>query len=248
MEIEQSDANTSEELSYTARFAVAVEAALIEFMAPLIRRFADGALGKGKGDWRACKELLASRFPDEFSERTHVAKSQRIEVGGTIEHDFSAMRLQSMSDAELRAELEAIHWSMRSSMIYGDELGEVIGYMETKLSLMRHHHAAKTAYFPDRETSWRPGSKAVSGIEPRIIEHEDKGITVAEMATDASPVEVVAPVPATGAVDEGALLSVAAPSSTPSVSFHVDEPRPTSGIGYDQHGLAFRYDDEETKL
>ena len=199
-QIEMADANTSDELSYVARFAVAVEASLIEFMAPLIRRFADGALGKNRGDWRACKELLAARFPDEFSERTHVAKSQRVEIGGSIEHGFSAMRLQSMSDAKLQAELESCHWSLRSSMLHGGQLGEVISYMEDKLSLMRHHYEGKTAYFPDRNEAWRPGSgrgsKAVSGIEAKLIEHEDNEICAAVLQapdTAEGPVVVAEP-------------------------------------------------------
>ena len=231
-QIEMADANTSDELSYVARFAVAVEAALIEFMAPLIKRFADGALGKGKGDWRACKELLASRFPDEFSERTHVAKSQRVEIGGTIEHQHSAMRLQNMTDAELQAELELVHWSLRSSMLYGDELGEVIAYGEQKLSLMRHHYEGKTAYFPDRETSWRPGSKAVSGIEPKLIEHEETEILAAVLKApeEVGTGVVVPPVPTTPHVYE--------------------DPRPT-GQGFNRFGNAINlaeYTDEDLSL
>ena len=147
-EIDRADAGADGELSFVARFDIAIEAALVQFMGPLVQRVNDAATGKGGkvgGDWKAAKELLAMRFPDQWSERVAVAKSQRIEVGGTISHDFSAMRLQSMSDAELRAEMESVHWSMRSSMLYGDELGEVIRYAEDKLALMKFHYAAKTA-------------------------------------------------------------------------------------------------------
>ena len=216
-----------------ARFAIGIEAALVSFMGPLVQRVNDAATGgtggKVGGDWKAAKELLAMRFPNQWSERVHVAKSQKVEIGGTIEHDFFVMRLRSMSDAELRAELESIHWSMRSSMMFGDDLGEVISCMEEKLSLMKHHYAAKTAFFPDRETSWRPGSKAPREIEPKLIEHEDAEICAAVLqAPDTAEGPVV----------------VAEPSATPHV---YEDPRPT-GIGYDQHGLAFRYDDEDIKL
>ena len=227
--IERTDQDSDAEMSFTVQFALKTEAAICAYMAPLIQRVSEAALSGGKGDWRAAAMILQGRFPHEFSERLEVAKSQRVEIGGTISHDLSAMRLQNMSDAELRAELETIHWSLRSSMIYGDELGEVISYAEEKLSLMKHHYAAKTAYFPDRETSWRPGSKAVSGAEAKLIEHEDAEICAAVLqAPDtADAVELVAPA-----------------SATPHV---YEDPRPT-GIGYGSDGLAFYHADEDTKL
>ena len=235
--IERTDQDSDAEMSFVVQFALQTEAAICAYMAPLIQRVSEAALSGGKGDWRAAAMILQGRFPHEFSERLEVAKSQRVEIGGTISHDFSLMRLQSMSDAELRAELEGTHWSMRSSMLFGDELGEVISYMEDKLSLMRHHYAAKTAFFPDREDSWRPGSgrgsKAESGIEPKLIEHEDNEIQAAVLqAPDTA---------------EGSGV-VARPSATPSVSFHVNEEPPARGIGYRADGLAYNLGDEDLSL
>ena len=87
-EIEEADANSNEAISFVGRFAIAVEGALVEFMGPLVARLRDESTGKGKGDWRAAKELLASRFPNEFSEKTHAAKSARLEIAGDIAHSF----------------------------------------------------------------------------------------------------------------------------------------------------------------
>ena len=136
-----------------------VEAALAAYILPLVEGVSDAAKGKGKGDWRAAATLLQGRFPHEFSERVAVAKSQRVEVKGSIEHTHSYLRLEAMSDTELQAELESVHWAMRSEMLYGDELGDVIAYLEDKLSLMRHHHERKTAYIPQRD-ELAPGARA----------------------------------------------------------------------------------------
>ena len=233
-EVERTDESSDAEMSFFVQFALQTEAAICAYMLPLIERVSSAAHGGGKGDWRAAVMILQGRFPHEFSERVAVAKSQKVEIGATISHDFSVMHLQSMSDAELSAELESIHWSMRSSMLYGDELGEVIDYMEEKLSLMRHHFAAKTAYFPDRETSWRPGSKAAAGIEPGLIEHEDNEICAAVLE----------------APDEAEGLGVVAqPSATPrAMSFEVQEKRPARGFGFNKFGDAINLADEDLSL
>ena len=240
-EINQADADADGDLSFRARFAIGVESAMVDFMAPLVKTInetAQGKGGRGKEAWRAAKELLAMKFPDEWSERTHVAKSQKVEVAGSLRLTPEAMRLQAMSDAELRAETEAVHWSMRSSMLYGEALGEVIDYMEGKLSLMRYHYEGNTAYFPDRDEAWRPGSgrgkRAVSGIEPKpmLIEHEEDEIQAAVLqAPDAAGGPVVVP----------------EPPATPHI---YEDPRPT-GQGFNRFGNAINlaeYTDADLSL
>ena len=155
-QIEAADANTSVELSYTARFAIAVEAALISFMGPLIRRFADGALGGTKGDWRAAKELLASRFPDEFSERTHVAKSQKMEVSGGIDHNLYSVQLENMTIDELRDESER-HDAVIYAGLSGGSLDREIAKLERQLAELCKSRDR------EREIASRPRGKYSTG-------------------------------------------------------------------------------------
>ena len=66
-----------------------------------------------------------------------------------------------------------------------------------------------------------------------MIEHEDVEVQAAvlEAPDEVGTGVVVPPVP-----------------TAPHVSFEVQEERPTRGIGFDQHGLAFRFDERETEL
>ena len=155
-------------MPYVVNFALQVEAALADYILPLVRRISQASEGRGRGDWRAAATLLQGRFPHEFSERVAVAKSQKLEVAGTVSHTHThaLARLEAMTDTELQAELESCHWSMRSEMLFGDELGQVIEYVENKLSLMRHHFERKTAYFPNA-TNWRRAPVPLAG-PPRL--------------------------------------------------------------------------------
>ena len=215
-EIDEAGEDADGEMSFKARFAVGVESAMADFMAPLVATINETAKGKGRGKegWKAAKALLEMRFPHEWSERVAVAKSQKVEVAGSIHLTQEAMRLQAMSDVELQGELESIHWSLRADMLSGDQLGEVIEYMKDKLSLMRHHYEARTAYFPNRDEAWRPGSgrakRPVSVNEPRpvLIEHENDDVEIQAavlQAPDTAGDPVVAPgSPAAAIVREAA--------------------------------------------
>ena len=75
-EIEGADEDSSEPLSFVARFAVEVEASLVSFMAPFLERIRDETKGAGKGDWRAARAILEMRFPDEFSEKVHAPRAR----------------------------------------------------------------------------------------------------------------------------------------------------------------------------
>ena len=109
---------------------------------------------------------------------------------------------------------------------------------KTRYALMRHSTLRPRPLFSRiAKTSWRPGSgrgsKAESGIEPKLIEHEDNEIQAAVLqAPDTA---------------EGSGV-VARPSATPSVSFHVNEEPPARGIGYRADGLAYNLGDEDLSL
>ena len=86
--IEAAPEDSSEPLSFVVKFAVEVEAALVEFMSPFLARIRDETTGKGKGDWRACRAILEMRFPDEFSEKVRAAQTAKLEISGTVTHEM----------------------------------------------------------------------------------------------------------------------------------------------------------------
>ena len=102
-EIEATSEDSAAEMSFTVTFALQAEAAIAEYMLPLIKRVSEAALNGGRGDWRAAAMILQGRFPHEFSERVAVAQSQRIEVSGTIGVDgpYKRRALDKMTTAEL---------------------------------------------------------------------------------------------------------------------------------------------------
>ena len=242
-QIEMADASTSDELSYVARFSIAVEAALIEFMAPLIRRFADGALGRGKGDWRAAKELLSSRFPDEFSERTHVAKSQKMEVSGAVDHYH--VRLQSMTVQELRDESER-HDAVIYAGLSGKSLDREIEKLERQLvglcKSRDQEHEIGTR--PRGKYSTGPAGSLTRRPPLELTDYEVTGATEFEHESN----DVLAAVnKAPDMADAVGLVAPASANLSHAPLAH-DEPRPTRGIGYDQNGQAFRFEDEDFRL
>ena len=224
-EIEHPSKDSDGEMPFVVDFALKVEAALAAYIQPLVTRISQASQGKGKGDWRAAATLLQGRFPHEFSERVAVAKSQKVEVAGSIEHSHSYRRLEAMTDVELQGELESCHWSMRSDMLFGDELGQVIEYMQAKLSVMRDHHKHRTAYFPQRDEV-APSARAPSTSPPPVvIEHESAQVQVAapQLAPDAA-----------GAAD----VVAAAPAALPR------PPRPMRVLNFNRFGAAINVDED----
>ena len=140
--IESEDADSDEPISFTARFALETELALADFQRPLIQRIRDGASGKGAGDWRAAQQLLASRFPDEFSEKVAAAKSGKLEVFGAIsmehQHGYREfLHLRNMTHEELRLEMERLESQINHTPINGTDLDAQIAVLEGKLDSMR---------------------------------------------------------------------------------------------------------------
>ena len=186
-EIEEADPDSKEPLGFTARFAIEVELALVEFMGPLVQRVRDAAAGKGKGDWRAAQQLLASRFPDEWSERTHVAKSLRIEVAGNIGvnvHGFAEfVALRKMTRPELLLKSEQLQTQIDNKPVSGQDLDDEIEFLESKVAAMRDARAGNLGFTPG---NWLVGSPAA---RPIAIDLEDSEFTEAASFGDA-PVEV----------------------------------------------------------
>ena len=241
-EIERTDEDSDAEMSFVVQFALQAEAAIAEYMRPLIKRIADAALGKGKGDWRAAHAILAGRFPHEFSERVAVAQSQKVEVSGGIGINYQRRLYDRMSLVELQDEIDRL-WVQEHAGLSGATLDEKIVQHEGVLaSLYKSRDQERAiASLPRGKFSTVPqggrfGSPPLElGASEFDQDHENNKICAAVLqAPDkVGTVEVVATVPA-------------APSGP--MSFEVQEERPARGIGYDQHGLAFRFDDEDLSL
>ena len=213
--IEEADPDSDEPLGFTARFAIEVELALVEFMKPLVQRVRDAAAGTGKGDWRAAQQLLASRFPNEWSERTHVAKSQRLEVAGHIDvntHGFEEfVALRKMTHPELLIKIEKLQKQIDNRPIFGQELDDEISFLEGKVAAMR---SARASNYSFTHGNWLIGNPA---IRPISIDLETgRGESVA-----AGPSYVVAEGLAPGAHGERVSFGEA-PSRHPFPTFDED--------------------------
>ena len=236
-EIDDAGADADGELSFRARFAIAVEAALVDFMAPLVQRIneaAQGEGGKGGDAWKAAKELLAMRFPDEWSERTHVAKSQKMEVSGAIDHNHYSAQLENMTIDELRDESER-HDAVIYAGLSGGSLDREIAKLERQL--------AELCKSRDRESeiASRPRGKYSTG--PAGGRYARPPLELGSTEFDREDNKIQAAVLQAPDTAEGPGV-VARPSATPHV---YEDPRPT-GIGYGSDGLAFYHADEDTKL
>ena len=245
-EIDEADASAGAEMGFEARFAVAVEAALIQFMGPLVARINAAATGegRGKGDWKAAKELLASRFPDEWSERTHVAKSGRLEVAGEISHAHTYFdQLRRMPTAELEDEKlrldRQITQATWGSMADADK-DAWIRHFEGMLGKMRDDRDGLSRWLGDVDWHLRPGLP---------LPVEDCQPPRRALTFERSPVEILAAAPEV-APDGGAGVAEVV-NAAPADPFAVHEEPRRRGIGYDQHGLAINladYSDEDLAL
>ena len=243
--IEGTPEDSEAPLSFTVRFAVEVEAALRDFMAPLIERIRQGGSGKDKGDWRAAAALLAARFPDEFSEKTHVAKSQRLEVSGELAvkhaHEFQHyLSLRNMSHAELMYEIEKTQSQIDHRPLKGEELDAEIDFYEAKLDAMREARGTRLGFI---RSNWLNGpmNKRPITIDLEVTEFSDADTLPAPTETPApglvhrgagvSPLEIAAPVSSFpgASEDAGAVSDATAPAT----------PRVQTGFGFDADtGLA----------
>ena len=178
--IETEDADSDEPISFVARFALEIEMALADFQRPLIQRIRDGAAGKSKGDWRAAQQLLASRFPDEFSEKVAAAKSGRLEVSGQIavehQHSYQAfLNMQNMSMEELNYEVERITSQIENRLIDGEELDGQIALHEDKLASM---HKARESGWGWVAANWISSKgPAIKPAVPAAIELDESEYT-----------------------------------------------------------------------
>ena len=235
-------------ISFVARFALETELALADFMRPLIERMRDGASGKGKGDWRAAKELLASRFPDEWSEKVATAKSGRLELSGQVdvahEHSYSEfVALQKLTKEELRFEIERLQGQTDHAVIEGDALAAEIGFHQAKLAAMIEAHGSQRSFSKSNWITGRgPAVRAVAPPSPDelpVIDIEEY------LAADPLP-SGTAPIMTGDAALSGVASPVAPSPSRTQVGVGFDPARGSVPIYADQIDQTF--DDEDLSL
>ena len=249
--IDEASEDDGAPLSFVAEFAIAVEAALSEYMRPLVAAIHSAATGKGKGlDWRAAKELLASRFPSEFSEKFAASANQKLELSGEVGHVNSYhLTVDKMSDDELHDEMLRLdaQITMTTWGAMNDEVkGAWVSHFEQMLMKMRDDLGGIEPWRGQLDWHLRPGIPRHLADMPerqrryggpprrfvRTIEHD-------EISSAALPPEGLAPIEASGGVPVQ-VPPLAAPS------------RPKTGIGWDARtGLAipmYSTDDEDLSL
>ena len=233
--IEAAPEDSSEPLSFVAKFAVEVEAALVEFMSPFLARIRDETTGKGKGDWRACRAILEMRFPDEFSEKVRAAQTAKLEISGTVTHEMRQiyddhLRWKNMDRLELKYELERLDAQIVEHAVEGENLDAEITFLEGKLSAMVQSRARDTPFYPG---NWLTGNPAIRPTVPKVIDLDEYEIKD----------DLVADIPESAPIAAGAEVILSSASATPS-------PPRRSGIAYDANGLAFHppVEDEDLSL
>ena len=210
-QIDQADDDNDTPLSFVAEFAIAVEAALSEYMRPLVSSIHSAAVGKGRGDWRAAKEILASRFPSEFSEKYAASAGQKLEVSGEVGHAHSyilsveKMSIDELHDEALRleAQINLTAWSAMS----GEVQDAWATHFEGMAARMRDDLAGITPWRGHLDWHLRPGipkqladmpehQRRYGGASKRFtktIEHQ-------EISSAAFPPETLAPIEASEGV------------------------------------------------
>ena len=235
-------------MPFTVNFALQVEAALADYIRPLVERISQAAEGKGKGDWRAAATLLQGRFPHEFSERVAVAKSQKVEVAGQISHSYSD-QLQRMPLAELEDEMTRLDQQINQTTwgsMRDDQKDAWIGHFSAMLAKMKADRDGLSRWLGDVDWHLRPGLPVpVEDYQPprRALAFEHEPVEVQAAAPKAAPAQA-------GAADVVAAAS-AAGAGAGGMSFEVGAaPRPT-GIGFNRFGDAINlgdYADEDLSL
>ena len=241
--IENTPDDSTEPLPFVAKFAIEVEAAQVQFMAPFLKRIRDESKGEGDGDWRAARAILEMRFPHEFSEKVHAAKSGRLEVSGEIavehQHSYSEfIALRKLTREELRFEIERLQGQIDHAVIEGVDLDAEIAFNEARSAAMIEARAAGRSFNKSNWLTGRgPAVRAVapptlpSPAEPPIIDVEEY---ISDQAANSHPLDM-APITAGGAALTGAV-----PSATPS-----EPARVPVGFGFDPAvGTVPLYDDD----
>ena len=236
--IEEAPDDSTEPLPFVAKFAVEVEAALVEFMAPFLKRIRDDATGQGKGDWRAARAILEMRFPHEFSEKVQAATSARLEVSGQIDvahqHDYQEfLNFRKMSPLELQFEIERLSSQVDHATIKGVELAAEIEFHQAKVAAMIEAHESGLFFNKSNWLARRPAVRVAlpSPAELPVIDNDE------DLAAESLPPDS-APILTGSATSSGEPLPVA-PSQVTAV-------RRT--ISYDSNGLAFYPSDEDLSL
>ena len=239
--IENEGEDSDADIPFVVRFALETELALGDFMRPLIERMRDGGAGKSKADWRSAAALLAARFPDEFSEKTHVAKSARLEVSGELAvkhaHEFQHfISLKNMSREELKFEIERVESQIDHHPLRGEELDAEINFAEARLSAMR---AARAADYGFVRANWLNSPTVSKPIPIDLEPHEfaaadtlpaptgtpERGFV--HRSSGVPPLQVAAPVFLSAGAGEAA-GAAQIPAATAPASARVQ-----TGIGYD---------------
>ena len=185
---EREDLDSDAELSFPARFAVEVEIAARDFMAPMVQRIRDGAIGKSKGDWRAAQSILNSLYPHEFSEKVATAKSAKVEISGTVTHEMRQiyddhLRWKNMDRLELKYELERLDAQIVEHAVEGENLDAEITFLEGKLAAMCQSRARGTPFYPG---NWLTGNPAIRATVPKVIDLDEYEVST-DLAADALP-------------------------------------------------------------
>ena len=232
--IEAADEDSDAPLTFVARFAVEVEAALVAFMGPFLKRIREEATGKGKGDWRACRAILEMRFPDEFSEKVRAAQTAKLEISGTVTHEMRQiyddhLRWKNMDRLELKYELERLDAQIVEHAVEGENLDAEITFLEGKLAAMCQSRARGTPFYPG---NWLTGNPAIKPAAPAAIELDESEYTELAAVSGAAPVSL-----APDSTDAAVVLPESAASVAPSPE--IAPARVQTGIAYDAHGLAF---------
>ena len=232
-------------MSFVVQFALQTEAAICAYMAPLIQRVSEAAHGGGKGDWRAAAMILQGRFPHEFSERVAVAKSARIEVSGAIDHNHYSAQLDKMTIDELRDESER-HAAVIYAGLGGPSLDREIEKLERQLvglcKSRDQEHEIGTR--PRGKFSTGPAGSLTRRPPLELTDYEVTGATEFEHESN----DVLAAVSKAPDMADAVELVAPASANLSHAPLAHDEPRPTRGIGYDQNGQAFRFEDEDFGL
>ena len=141
-QMEAREDDDTEPMTLHEQFVVMLEAAKVEFQAPLVkqwRKVATGGKGATEASYRASRDLLAATDPTRWSERVAAAGAGKLEVSGGLENS-TYHHFERMSPEELDDELDRLDKQIRCgewSIMKGDEKDAWIDYFQDKVDRMR---------------------------------------------------------------------------------------------------------------